>query len=190
VATTEAVSPRSGAPDVATQGFALIRRGYDPQAVDVFVASVGEQIARLQGEVEWLRARSEHFERRSASATEAAYARMARQLVDLVRKADQAVQQVRTEAKHEAGRLVGLARAEADRILMEARQEAEAVLTSAAATATAGPSQAQRDGSGDLLRAIWRSKQGRPTVEAWPDLNLDVDIQVPSIDLDDQRLGP
>ena len=124
MATTEAVSPRSGARDVATQRFAIIRRGYDPEAVDRFLASAGEQMARLRGQVEWLRARSENFERRSASANEAAYARVARQLVNLVRKADQAAQQVRTGAKEEAGRLVGSARAEADRILAEARKEA------------------------------------------------------------------
>ena len=190
MATTEAAPPRSGARGVATERFALIRRGYDPQAVDRFLATVGEQMARLQGQVEWLRARSEHFERRSASATEAAYARVARQLVDLVRNADQAAQEVLTGAKQDAGRLLGSARAEADRILAEARQEAEALLTAAAATAWAGPSPAQREASGDLLRAIWQSKQGRPALEEGVDLDLDVDVQVPFIDLDDQRPGP
>jgi DivIVA domain-containing protein len=110
--------------DVATQEFTLARRGYDPEEVRSFLARLAEQLARLQGEIEWQRARTEHLERRTAAAQESAYARLSRDFMEVVRRADEASARVRAEAEARAAGEVAAARQEAERIVAQARLDA------------------------------------------------------------------
>jgi DivIVA domain-containing protein len=117
---------------IAGRGFSLARKkGYEPEEVHEFLREVAEYVSRLQGEVEWLRARSEHLERRSAAAQEAAYARLSRDFTDVVRRADQAAGKVRLHAEAKAQSDMMMARREAERVLNQARLEAERILSTA-----------------------------------------------------------
>ncbi|HYT78262.1 MAG TPA: DivIVA domain-containing protein [Actinomycetota bacterium] len=117
--------------DIAGRGFSLGRKGYDPEEVHEFLTQVAEHVSRLQGEVEWLRARSEHLERRTAAAQEAAYARVSRDFMEVVRRADEAAGRVRLQAETKAQADIMLARKDAERILSEAGREAERILAAA-----------------------------------------------------------
>jgi DivIVA domain-containing protein len=111
------------ATDITGQRFAFIRRGLDPDEVYEFLQNVADQISGLQGEVEWLRARGEHLERRDSSAQEAAYTRLSRVFEGVVRRADEAAARVRIGTEEEARVRVQAAREEADRIVLAAREE-------------------------------------------------------------------
>jgi DivIVA protein len=116
---------------IAGRGFSLTRKGYEPQEVHEFLTEVAEYISRLQGEVEWLRARSEHLDRRSAAAQETAYARLSRDFMEVVRRADEAAGRVRMQAEAKAQADLVLARRDAERIVTEARLEAERIVAAA-----------------------------------------------------------
>jgi cell division septum initiation protein DivIVA len=116
---------------IAGRGFSLGRKGYEPEEVHEFLREVAEYVSRLQGEVEWLRARSEHLERRSVAAQESAYARLSRDFMEVVRRADQAAGRVRHQAEARAQSDLLTARKDAERILGEARLEAERILAAA-----------------------------------------------------------
>jgi DivIVA domain-containing protein len=174
---------------IAGRGFTLGRRGYEPEEVHAFLREVAEYVSRLQGELEWLRARSEHLERRSAEAQEAAYARLSRDFMDVVRRADEAAVRVRQQAEAKAQADMLTARRDAERILSETRLEAERILNAARLEANEIDWQArQRDarpmamqqpewpGSGDIssldlptlsvdIAAIWE----REDIAAGPD---------------------
>jgi DivIVA domain-containing protein len=125
--------------EIGDHRFSSVRKGYDREEVRQFLTEVGEQVNQLRGEIEWLRARSEHLERRAAAAQEAAYARLSRDFMDVVQRADEAAGRVRADAEahargeldaahREAGRLLAAATEQAEAILTEARAEAERVL--------------------------------------------------------------
>jgi DivIVA protein len=116
---------------IAGRGFTLARKGYEPEEVHSFLREVAEYVSRMQGEVEWLRARSEHLERRSAAAQDAAYARLSRDFMDVVRRADEAAGRVRLQAEAKAQAEMATARRDAERILNEARVEAERIMAAA-----------------------------------------------------------
>ena len=117
--------------DIAGRGFSLARKGYEPGEVHAFLTDLAEHVSRLQGEVEWLRARSEHLNRRSAAAQDAAYDRLSRDFIDVVRRADEAASRVRLQAEAKAQSDLVLARRDAERIVGEARLEAERILAAA-----------------------------------------------------------
>ena len=91
---------------------------------------------RLQGEIEWLRARAEHLERRSNAAQEAAYARLSRDFVDVVRRAEEVAARVRDDADSRAKERVDEATREAGRILAIAAKQAEEIVATARPEAT------------------------------------------------------
>jgi cell division septum initiation protein DivIVA len=147
---------------IAGRGFSLGRKGYEPEEVHEFLREVAEYVSRLQGEVEWLRARSEHLERRSDAAQESAYARLSREFMEVVRRADEAAGRVRLQAETKAQTDMMMARRDAERILNEARFEAERILAAARLEAhdidwqskrqevrSAGPSEAEWRGTAD-----------------------------------------
>jgi DivIVA domain-containing protein len=116
---------------IAGRGFPLARKGYEPEEVHAFLREVAEYVSRLQGEVEWLRARSEHLERRVAAAQDSAYARLSRDFMEVVRRADEAAGRVRHHAEAKAQSDIMMARRDAERIVGEARLEAERILAAA-----------------------------------------------------------
>jgi cell division septum initiation protein DivIVA len=116
---------------IAGRGFSLGRKGYEPEEVHEFLREVAEYVSRLQGEVEWLRARSEHMERRSVAAQESAYARLSRDFMEVVRRVDEAAGRVRHQAEARAQSDLVMARRDAERIVAEARLEAERIQAAA-----------------------------------------------------------
>jgi DivIVA domain-containing protein len=135
VATSELESPVSHSADIAAQRFSIGRKGYAPDEVDQFLRQLADRMTRLQGEIEWLRARSEHLEHRTTAAQEAAYARLSRDFMDVVRRADEAATRVRAEAEAQARAEVSSAHKEAARLLGSAAEQAETILTEARAEA-------------------------------------------------------
>ena len=119
--------------DIIGQRFPAARKGYETDEVDAFLRKVADHVARLQGKLEWQRARSEQLERVTNSAQEAANSRMGRNFQDVVRALDEATSRIRAEAEAEARKRVAAAHDEADQIVAAARTEAEAILASAQA---------------------------------------------------------
>jgi DivIVA domain-containing protein len=131
VATTEMEAAVVRPGEMVGHRFTVGRRGYEPEEVDRFLEGVADQLARLQGEIEWQRARIEHLEQRGTAAQDSAYDRIAREFMEVVRRADEATTQVRAKAEDEAGAALPDARVEANRILETTAREAERLLQAA-----------------------------------------------------------
>jgi len=113
--------------DIAGRRFAMNRKGYDPEEVDGFLRRVADEVGRLTGELEWHRARGEHLERRAEAAQEAAYSRMGRNFMDVVRALDEATARIRAEAEAAAKKRIAAAHDEADQIVAAAKEQANQV---------------------------------------------------------------
>jgi DivIVA domain-containing protein len=161
VPTSELETPSVQPAEIVAQRFPVARKGYAQEDVKRFLQLVAESLSRLQGEIEWQRARSEHLERRTTAAQEAAYARLSRDFMDVVRRADEAAGRVRADAEaqarsevgsahREASRLLAAAAEQAEMILTEARSEAERVLRQAKAPRSNGPERRPRSRGEDL----------------------------------------
>jgi cell division septum initiation protein DivIVA len=144
---------------IAGHTFAGSRHGYSREEVDRYLRVIDDHVARLQTELAWHRARSDHLARRESAAEEAAYARLSRQFADVIRTADQVAARIRDEAEHEADTMVGRAREEAAGILEAALARREAVLETG------------RNGNG-----------AKPGVDVDLDLT-DLDLELPQFDL-------
>src|SRR5438045_7660735 len=116
MAMSDVQEPVAPSADVPGQRFNQSRKGYSPEAVDAFVQRVGERIKRLEGELERQQARAELLERKIASAQEAAYARVFRHLMEVMRSAEDAASRIRRTAEDEGRALVALANQEARRV--------------------------------------------------------------------------
>ena len=111
--------------ETAGQRFRTARRGCDPDEVREYLILMAEEVGRLEQELQWQRARNELLERQCDAAREAAYARISRHLTDVVRSADAAAAQLRSEADHDARATMTAALEKARRITAAAQQEAE-----------------------------------------------------------------
>ena len=119
--------PRLDPAAIAMQRFALSKRGFDTEEVQRFLAEVAEHVGRLEAELQQLAAHAELLEQRNAGAQEAAYAKVFRNLVGVMRGAEEAAARVRADAEAEAKAVVTAAREEAVRIVAKAREDAERV---------------------------------------------------------------
>jgi cell division septum initiation protein DivIVA len=125
VVTSELLVPSARPNEIAGHRFRLSKRGFEPGEVLEYLRGVAEQMSRLDQELQWQRARNDLLEQQSESAREAAYARVSRHLTDVVRAADAAAAQLRTDAHHDARALMAAALEKARRITAAAEQEAE-----------------------------------------------------------------
>jgi DivIVA domain-containing protein len=146
--------------EIASRRFLVAKKGYEPDEVHAFLKQVSEQLSRLQGEIEWQRARVEHLERRTVRAQEAAYARISRDFVDVVHKADEAASKVRTDAEQEARAAMNAARDKAAAIAAISGREAEKFLTQARAEAERMVAEA----ADSVKRLVWEARQAPPSV--------------------------
>jgi DivIVA domain-containing protein len=128
---TEQREAALGPEDIEGQRFTVGKRGYEPEEVHRFLQAVGEHVGRLQGEIDWQRARVEHLEQGSLAAKESAYDRISQEFMEVVRRADEAATQVRTRAEDEASVALGAAREDANRMVALAADEAERILLTA-----------------------------------------------------------
>jgi DivIVA domain-containing protein len=121
----------TGPAGVLTHDFSIGRRGYDPEEVHAHLRRVADQVGRLQSDLDRRRAREELLERKIASAQEAAYARVFRHLMEVMRAAEEAGSRIRGAAEDEAQAILAAAREEAARIAAAARGEADQLLATA-----------------------------------------------------------
>jgi DivIVA domain-containing protein len=170
VATSELEGSSLHPAEIAAKTFSVARKGYAQDEVEGFLRVVAEQLSRLQGEIEWQRARGEHLERRTEAAQEAAYARISRGFMDVVRRADEAARRVRVKAEAQARAEVGSAHREAGRLLAAAAEQAEMILTQAG-------SEAER-----MLREA-KPRRSQGAAGHPPDPDLDVELDVSLLDL-------
>ncbi|MGH2555739.1 MAG: DivIVA domain-containing protein [Actinomycetota bacterium] len=175
MATPEPERPALRPSYIAGRGFPLTRKGYEVEGVHAFLREVAEYVSRLQGEVEWLRARSEHLERRSAAAQEAAYGRLSRDFMEVVRRTDEAAGRVRLQAEAKAQSEMATARKDAGRILGEARLEAERIIAAARLEANEIDWQAMQKGG----HLAWQPEPDAPG----PSDASGVDLPTVSVDI-------
>jgi DivIVA domain-containing protein len=169
VALSEIDTP-TGPGAVLTHDFSIGRRGYDPEEVHAHLRRVADEMGRLQAEVDRRRAREELLERKIASAQEAAYARVFRHLMDVMRAAEEAGGRVRGAAEDEADAILAEAREEAARIAAVARADAERLLTEVRARADAQAEadrlltevRARADAQAEADRMVWATRPAPP----------------------------
>lgn len=167
---------------IVAQRFPVARKGYAQEEVQRFLRLVAENLSKLQGEIEWQRARSEHLERRTTAAQEAAYVRLSRDFMDVVRRADEAAGRVRADAEAQARAEVGSAHREAARLLAAAVEQAEMILTEARSQAERMLREARAPRSNGSERPS--PPPGTEAVSKPPTPGeLDVDLDVSLLDL-------
>jgi DivIVA domain-containing protein len=180
VATSELETPSLHPAEIAARRFSVSRKGYAQEEVQRFLHLVAEQLSRLEGEIEWQRARAEHLEHRTTAAQEAAYARLSRDFMDVVRRADEAAGRVRADAEAQARADVGSAHREAARLLAAAAEQAELILTAARAEADRMRREAKERGSKEPDAQRPDAPAPTPTAGAG---ELDVELDVSLLDL-------
>jgi cell division septum initiation protein DivIVA len=99
--------------------------------VQGFLRLIAEHVSRLEGEIEWQRARSDQLEHRGSAAQEATYKRLSRAFMDAVARADRAATRVRIAAEEESKVRVDAAREEAARTIIAGQEEADRILSAA-----------------------------------------------------------
>src|SRR5207247_982282 len=115
--------------------FELVRRGYEPQEVDAFIARASSRMAWLEQQLAEAQATltaSEAARDKSKQETEAkakhqAYDQLAKRLPELLRRADMTADNIRREAQDSADKLLGDTRTRAEKLGKRADAEAERV---------------------------------------------------------------
>jgi DivIVA domain-containing protein len=129
--------PPPNAEQIRRREFATIRRGYDPEQVRTYLASVAEQIEMMEQELNRARlelssaaARGERMPDAAAATppappAEDPYEALSKRFAGLIETADQEAERILANAKSEARRALDEARSEADRIRVDAQAHAE-----------------------------------------------------------------
>jgi DivIVA domain-containing protein len=125
--------PPPNAEQIRRREFATVRRGYDPEQVRTYLASVADQIELLEQEVNQLRLemasarRGEQLPAASPPAppSEDPYEALSKRFAGLIETADQEAKKMLEDARSEATRTLNEARIEADRIKVDAQAHAE-----------------------------------------------------------------
>jgi DivIVA domain-containing protein len=114
--------------------FATVRRGYDPQQVRMYLASIAQQVETLERELSQLRletdaavARHETMSEHAPAspATDGPYDALSKRFANLIEIADQEAARTIEDARREAAQALHEARSEADRIRVDAQARAE-----------------------------------------------------------------
>jgi cell division initiation protein len=119
------------AEQIRRREFATVRRGYDPQQVRMYLASIAEQVETLERDLSQLRlevgsamARPEP-QRQPAASGDDPYDALAKRFAGLIEIADQEAARTIDDARQEAAKMLDDARGEADRIRVDAQARAE-----------------------------------------------------------------
>ena len=128
------------AEQISRREFATVRRGYDPQQVRAYLASIATQVGTLERELSQLRlevgsaaARSEQGAERAktpaktpaASPPADPYESLSKRFASLIEMADQEAERILDNARSDAARTIDEATSEADRIRVDAQAHAE-----------------------------------------------------------------
>jgi DivIVA domain-containing protein len=127
--------PQPNAEQIRRREFATVRRGYDPEQVRTYLASVADQIEQLEREVNQVRLELSSAASRgeldpataspSGPPAEDPYEALSKRFAGLIETADQEAEKMLANAKAEAKRALAEARSEADRIRVDAQAHAE-----------------------------------------------------------------
>jgi len=121
-------------PDDHASDFPLVRRGYDPEAVDGFIRRLGEtseeRVAEATTEIADLTRRLHNASQRE-EAVHLTFVAATRVKEEMLETAKREVDETRAVANEDAQRVLSEAQYEAFRIVTEAREEAEAALAEA-----------------------------------------------------------
>ena len=131
------------AEQISRREFATVRRGYDPQQVRAYLASIATQVGTLERELSQLRleagsaaARNEPRSEPSAERAKVAapgpaapsadpYESLSKRFATLIEMADQEAERILDSARSDAARTLDEATSEADRIRVDAQANAE-----------------------------------------------------------------
>jgi DivIVA domain-containing protein len=124
------------AEQISRREFATVRRGYDPQQVRAYLASIATQVGTLERELSQLRleagsaaARSEQgvvkTPDHAAPPADDPYGALSKRFSTLIEMADQEAERILENARSEATQAVDEATSEADRIRVDAQAHAE-----------------------------------------------------------------
>jgi DivIVA domain-containing protein len=128
--------PPPSAEQIRRREFATVRRGYDPEQVRTYLASVADQMELLERELNQLRLELSSAAARGEQTTDAAtaspsapaedpYETLSKRFAGLIETADQEAEKTLENARSEAKRALDEARSEADRIRVDAQAHAE-----------------------------------------------------------------
>jgi len=127
--------PPPSAEQIRRREFATVRRGYEPEQVRNFLASVANQIELLEREMSELRLEADSTAARNepmadtaslpAAPAEDPYQVLSKRFAGLIETADQEAEKILENAKAEAKRTLDEATREADRIKVDAQAHAE-----------------------------------------------------------------
>lgn len=120
--------------EIASPRFRTGRRGYDIEEVDQFLSRMAKKTLQLDAALRRNKARMELLEQKVATAEEAAYARVFRQVIEVLRTAEREAGRIRWEAKRDAEATLAQAREQASLIQL-APQAANGARRKAAAPA-------------------------------------------------------
>jgi DivIVA domain-containing protein len=124
------------AEQIRKREFATVRRGYDPQQVRTYLASIAKQVGTLERELSQLRLEVGSAAARGDQATdpvttprpapaEDPYDALSKRFAALIEMADQEAERILENARSEAAQAVDEATSEADRIRVDAQAHAE-----------------------------------------------------------------
>lgn len=99
--------------EIASPRFNTARRGYDTEEVDAFLSRMARKTLHLDAELRRSKARRDLLEQKVASAQEAAYARVFRQVIEVLRTAEREAGRIRAEAQRDAEAMLAQAREQA-----------------------------------------------------------------------------
>jgi DivIVA domain-containing protein len=127
VADTEFFAP-PGIEDSPHVRFPLIKRGYDPEAVERFLGELNGQMEYLEKELREARTEREAARKNYEKSKEDAYRQLSTRMAELLQAADRHADKLRVDAEQEANRRVADAMQRAEQILLEAQAEADRTL--------------------------------------------------------------
>ncbi|MDQ4109034.1 MAG: DivIVA domain-containing protein [Actinomycetota bacterium] len=124
------------AEQIRRREFATVRRGYDPQQVRTYLASIAKQVGTLERELSQLRlevgsaaARGEEMTDPGTTSrptpAEDPYDALSKRFAALIEMADQEAERILENARSEAAQALDQATSEADRIRVDAQAHAE-----------------------------------------------------------------
>jgi DivIVA domain-containing protein len=126
------------AEQISRREFATVRRGYDPQQVRAYLASIATQVGTLERELSQLRLEAGSAAARSGESADPVktphdaapppgdpYDALSKRFASLIEMADQEAERILENARSEATRALDEATSEADRIRVDAQAHAE-----------------------------------------------------------------
>jgi DivIVA domain-containing protein len=129
------ISARRTPQSIRKRRFAVVRRGFDPDQVQVYLEQIAGWIEQLESELHTAREELDAAARRAEQPVDP-YNRLGARVAELMRTAEEQAERIQREAEEEASRKLDDLQTEVDRIRTEARAGAERLRREAEEEAT------------------------------------------------------